>query len=628
MTQKVYIDNTPVELAKEKYYAALDWKDVSETIPVIEASGRITAQAIFAKCSSPAHPCAAMDGIAVKAAKTKLANEREPLTLNRHQDFEWINTGNLIPEGFDSVIMIEDVIPAGNAQITILTPAISWQHIRQVGEDLVEGEMILPSGHQIQPQDLGALLSGGLSEVPVKRQRRIGILPTGNEIVQQLSEMRRGKIMDSTSPVLAALAKELGAQPHIYPAAPDDFDELKAAVLKGLSENDLLVTIAGSSTGSKDFTAKVIETEGQVVVHGVAMKPGKPTILGIIGGKPVIGLPGYPASSYLSFRNFAEPLLRGFQTPQINTVQAALTQRIVSSLKHEEHIRVTLGYINDQYIATPLSRQASSTMSLVKADGLLKIPRSSEGMESGTHAEIELYHAPEAIKEKLVLIGSHDLILDLIADKMPLGSAHVGSLGGVLAIKRRECHCASVHLLDEDTGVYNSYLKPQYFENDDVLLIEGVKRLQGIMTKPGNPKRIESVADLARDGIQIVNRQRGAGTRQLLDYELKKRGLSPNQINGYEREVNTHLAVAVTVKTDDADAGLGIYSAAAQMQLNFVPIGYESYDFLVRRESYADPRVQQLIRVLQSEAFKSELEAIGGYALESPGRIIFGGEGL
>lgn len=628
MTQKVYIDNTPVELAKEKYYTALDWKDVSETIPVIEASGRITAQAIFAKCSSPAHPCAAMDGIAVKASKTKLANEREPLTLNLHQDFEWINTGNLIPEGFDSVIMIEDVIPAGDVQINILTPAISWQHIRQVGEDLVEGEMILPSGHQIQPQDLGALLSGGLSEVPVKRQRRIGILPTGNEIVQQLSEMRKGKIMDSTSPVLAALSKELGAQPHIYPAAPDDFDELKAAVLKGLSENDLLVTIAGSSTGSKDFTAKVIETEGQVVVHGVAMKPGKPTILGIIGGKPVIGLPGYPASSYLAFRNFAEPLLRGFLTPQIKTVKAALTQRVVSSLKHEEHIRVTLGYINDQYIATPLSRQASSTMSLVKADGLLKIPRSSEGMESGTHAEIELYHAPEAIKEKLVLIGSHDLILDLIADKMPLGSAHVGSLGGVLAIKRRECHCASVHLLDEDTGIYNSYLKPQYFENDDVLLIEGVKRLQGIMTKPGNPKRIESVADLTRDGIQIVNRQRGAGTRQLLDYELKKRGLSPNQLNGYEREVNTHLAVAVTVKTDDADAGLGIYSAAAQMQLNFVPIGYESYDFLVRRESYEDPRVQQLIKVLQSEAFKSELEAIGGYALESPGRIIFGGEGL
>ncbi len=628
MTQKVYIDNTPVELAKEKYYTALNWNDVSETVTVFNAADRITTQAIFAKCSSPAHPCAAMDGIAVKACRTKSANEREPLTLNLHEDFKWINTGNLIPVGFNSVIMIEDVIPIEDNLISIIAPAIPWQHIRQVGEDLVEGEMILPSDHRIQPQDLGALLSGGLSDVPVKQQRRIGILPTGNEIVQQLSEMTKGKIMDSTSPVLAALSKELDAQSQIYPAAPDDFEQLRAAVLKGLSENDLLVTIAGSSTGSKDYTAKVIEAEGQVVVHGVAMKPGKPTILGIIGGKPVIGLPGYPASSYLAFRTFVEPLLRGFQSPPVKTVQAVLTQRVVSSLKHEEHIRVTLGYINDQYMVTPLSRQASSTMSLVKADGLLKIPRSSEGMESGTQAEIELYHEPEAIKEKLVLIGSHDLILDLIADKMPLGSAHVGSLGGVLAIKRRECHCASVHLLDEETGVYNTYLKPQYFENDEVLLIEGVKRLQGIMTKPGNPKNIESVADLTREDISIVNRQRGAGTRQLLDYELKKRDMSPKQLNGYEREVNTHLAVAVTVKTDDADAGLGIYSAAAQMKLDFVPIGYESYDFLIRRESYADSRVQQLIAVLQSEVFKTELEAIGGYALESPGRIIFGGEGL
>lgn len=628
MAQKVYIDNTPVDEAKEKYYSLLKRGNTTEWLPVAQASGRVTAEAVFAKCSSPAHPCAAMDGICVKAMKTKEANERQPLKLKIHEDFQWINTGNLLPVGFDSVIMIEDVIPLEQDWISIIAPAIPWQHIRQVGEDLVEGEMIVPSNHRIAPQDLGALLSGGLWQVPVKSKLRIGILPTGNEIVQELSQMGKGKIMDSTSPVLSALSAELGAIPKVYATAPDDYEALKKAVRTALSENDILVTIAGSSTGTKDFTAQVIASEGQVVVHGVAMKPGKPTILGMIDEKPVIGLPGYPASSYLSFRTFVEPLLSGFQEPSNKKVQAALTQRVVSSLKHEEQIRVTLGYINDQYIATPLSRQASSTMSFVKADGLLKIPRNSEGVESGTLVEIDLYHETDAIKNKLVSIGSHDLILDLIADQMPLTSAHVGSLGGVLSIKRRECHCASVHLLDEETGVYNQYLKDQYFQGEEVLLVEGVKRLQGIMVKEGNPKGIGSVEDFRRPDIAIINRQRGAGTRQLLDYEMKKSGLSTKEVNGYEREVNTHLAVAVTVKNDDADAGLGIYAAAAQMGLEFIPIGYESYDFLVRKEAYKDPRVQQLITVLQSEAFKNQLEAIGGYGIESPGRILFGGEGL
>lgn len=628
MTQKVYIDNTPVDEAKDKYYALIKNVRPTEWVPVTQAAGRVTAEAVFAHCSSPAHPCAAMDGICVRAAQTKEANERTPLKLTVQEEFMWINTGNLLPAGFDSVIMIEEVIPLDETTIKIITPAIPWQHIRQVGEDLVEGEMILPSGHKIAPQDLGALLSGGIYEIAVKSKIRMGILPTGNEIVQDLLQMTKGKIMDSTSPVLSAFAAELGAVPKIYKTAPDELEALRTAIRTALAENDILVTIAGSSTGSKDYTAHVIAQEGQVVVHGVAMKPGKPTILGLIDGKPIIGLPGYPASSYLAFRTFVEPLLMDMEVPKYSKATATLTQRVVSSLKHEELIRVTMGYINGQYIATPLSRQASSTMSLVKADGLLKIPRSSEGIDSGAEVEIDLYHDTHDIQKKLVLIGSHDLILDLIADKMPLTSAHAGSLGGVLAIKRKECHCATVHLLDEDTGIYNQYLKNQYFEGEDVLLIEGVKRLQGIMVKKGNPKGIQNIEDLTRSDVGVINRQRGAGTRQLLDYELKRLGLSPKSVNGYEREVNTHLAVAVTVKNDDADAGLGIFSAAIQMGLDFIPLAYESYDFLVRKTAYEDSRVQHLIQVLQSDAFKNQLEDIGGYALESPGRIIFGGEGL
>ena len=622
--RNIYISNTPVQEAIEVYKNALQRTASIEIVSVQEALFRITSEAVFAEMSSPHYHGAAMDGIAITASDTYGASEKTPKSLQEGVDFEYVNTGNPLPIHRDAVIMIEDVIEEESGKICILAPAYPWQHIRSVGEDFVQGEMLLPSHQVIRPIDLGALLQGGVEKIKVYSRPRIGILPTGVEIVQDLREVTYGKIMDSNSKVFEGLVIEAGGIPTVYPPAIDERKALKQAIIKGIEENDLLIINAGSSAGSKDFTVEIIRELGTVVVHGVALKPGKPTILGIIKGKGVIGIPGYPVSSYFSFETFARPILEwytGKKTKSTN-MEAILSQRVVSSVKHEELVRVTLGEVNKRMIATPLQRGAGATMSLVRADGILRIPRMTEGIEGGQKVQISLMKPLEDIRKRLVLIGSHDLILDLLADTMPLTSGHVGSLGGIMAMKRGECHLSPIHLLDEDTGEYNiSYIK-KYFSQGNMAMIKGVKRLQGLMVQKGNPKNIQGFRDLIREDVSYVNRQRGAGTRQLLEYELKKQQLDTAKIKGYSREMTTHMTVAVTICSKAADTGLGIFSAAQAMDLDFIPVGYEEYDFLVPFAYLEDRRIQTFIDLLQSQRFKDKLTAIGGYELYCPGEVL------
>jgi len=621
---KVYITNIPLEDALKTFLATLSNPVTSEIIGTHDAVFRKTSKAIFAKRSSPNDHCAAMDGIAVIAEHTHGATERNPLILKPSVDFEFVNTGNLMPEGKDAVIMIEDIVPQEDGTVQIIEAAYSWQHVRQVGEDIISGEMILPGMHQIRPLDLGALLSGGIGEVPVLKKLKVGILPTGNEIVQSIEALEKGKIIDSNSRVIEGLLLELGCEPTVYPTAVDDKAILTDAIRKGIQENDFFITIAGSSAGSKDFTVHIIEELGEVVIHGVAIKPGKPTILGNIEGKGIVGLPGYPVSAFFAFEKFVKPLIETwYRLPKShNTVNAILTQRIVSSVKNEELIRVTLGKVDGRWIATPLNRGAGATMSLVRADGILTIPRLSEGIESGDIVSIELMKHLEDIEQRLVVIGSHDILIDIIADKMPLSSAHVGSFGGLMAMRKNECHIAPIHLIDEKTGIYNHSSVQKMFPTGGMALIKGVNRLQGLMVKKGNPKGIVDFADLIREDVTFINRQRGAGTRQLLDFELAKRGIPTDEIEGYHRELTTHMAVAVAVLSGGTDVGLGIFAAAETMGLDFIPVGYEAYDFLVRNESLDEPLVKHFIEVLQSEPFHIKLKEIGGYISEQSGDII------
>ncbi|NLJ79356.1 MAG: molybdopterin biosynthesis protein, partial [Tissierellia bacterium] len=472
--RSTYIDNIDTDLAKKTYNEELNIVPQWEEIGVEDSLGRVTYYAIHARVSSPNYNAAAMDGIVVESIRTQGATESNPKILEEGEDFKYVNTGNVVEDPFDAVIMIEDVIDMGDGKIQILNAAHPWQHIRPIGEDIVATEMIVPSKHSIRPIDIGALISGGIERVQVYKKPSVGIIPTGTEIIDSLAELETGKIIDSNSRVFEALILEDGGIPKRYDTVVDDHELIKEAVLKGVRENDILIIGAGSSAGTKDYTVDVIEELGEVIVHGVAMKPGKPTILGIIEGKPVIGIPGYPVSAYIVFETFVRPLILefiGLKEEEDSFVKATTSKKITSTLKSRELVRVNLGYVDDKLIATPLSSGAGVTMSLVKADGIAVIPQSLEGVEAGNSIDVRLLKPMDRIRDTLVSIGSHDLIMDIIGDMMNLSSGHVGSMGGILAMKRGECHIAPIHLLDMDTGEYNIPYIKRYFPGQKMAII-------------------------------------------------------------------------------------------------------------------------------------------------------------
>lgn len=625
--RNIYISNIDLDEAINSYFSKINFSfDSCDEIEVYDCLDRVTIQPVFAKNSSPHYNSAAMDGIAVLSENTMGANEINPKTLILNKDFVYVNTGNVIGDDYNAVIMIEDVMELDNNQVQIISPAYPWQHIRPIGEDIVAGEMIIPANHKIRPMDIGALISGGISTLKVFKNPLVSIIPTGNEITENIDDIEKGKIIDTNSRVFENLVIKYGGIPNRYSPQEDDYESLKKTIYEASKNSDLVVVNAGTSAGSKDYMVKVIREIGEVVVHGIALKPGKPTILGLVNNKPVVGIPGYPVSAYIVFEEIAKRIMlkfSGLEKEEEDTYSAILSKRLVSSLKHKEVVRVNLGYVENKLVATPLTRGAGVTMSLVKADGLIEIPRNTEGIEVGSNVKVKLLKSMNKIKNSLVSIGSHDIVMDIIANKMNLSSGHVGSMGGVMAIKRNEAHIAPIHLLDANNGEYNiSYVK-KYFKDEEMALIKGVKRLQGFIVQKGNPKNIKSFKDLQRKDVCYINRQRGAGTRLLLDYNLGELNIDTNDIIGYEREMNTHMAVAVTVKSESADTGLGVMSVAKAMDLDFIPVGYESYDFLVRRSNLEDEKIKNFINILKSEDFKNQVEKLGGYGFDNIGEIVY-----
>lgn len=629
MQRNQYIDNIDVEQAKELYFQKLEIEASVEKIDVAESLNRIVYKAIYAKTSSPTYNAAAMDGIAVKSKDTVTAKESKPLPLKENVDYIYVNTGNPINEPYDSVIMIEDVMKKTDGQVEILAPSYPYQHVRQIGEDIVATEMILPSKHKIRPMDMGALISGGIEHVEVYKKPLVGIIPTGSEIVETISQVCEGKIIDSNSHVFKGLVETMGGEAKRYKPTEDDYERLKSIIQEAVRDNDIVLINAGSSAGTKDYTVDLIKELGQVFVHGVAMKPGKPTILGIIDGKPVIGIPGYPVSGFMVFDVFIKPLIHkylGSQDEINQTETATLSRRVVSSLKNKELIRVNLGFVDNRLIATPLAGGAGVSMSLVRADALGIIPRNVEGYEAGDKIRVELLKPLSKIKDTLVSIGSHDLVMDIMSDIMKLSSSHVGSMGGIMAIKRGEAHLAPIHLLDSETGEYNISYIQKYFPDQKMILIKGIQRKQGFMVEKTNPENIKGCKDLIRQGVSFANRQRGAGTRVLLDYQLQKQGIEAYDILGYKRELTTHMAVAAAVKSGSATTGLGILSAAKAMDLDFVPLSDEDYDFLIKEELYESQMIKDFIELIKSKEFQTRVKELGGYGFHKTGEIIRIGE--
>lgn len=630
----IYLEDKPREQAKTELLDAFTPTPEKEVIPTGSSLGRVTAEPIFANMSMPHYHASAMDGIAVNAEDTYGAHEQNPLRLKKGEQFSYVDTGNAIPSPFNAVIMIEHVDVIDDETIEIIQPATPWQHIRPIGEDITQEEMLFTQGHQLRPADLGALLAAQITHVPVIKKPSVTIIPTGNELVSADSKLSSGRIIEFNGTVFANYIQEWGGEPVLHDIVKDDPEEIKQALLQAAESSDIVIINAGSSAGSKDYTVHILEELGTVFTHGVATRPGKPVILGKMNDKIVVGLPGYPVSAYLALEWFIRPLICKYlqiPEPKRQTLLVKLGRRIVSTMGAEDFVRMNIGYVDGQFIANPLTRAAGVTMSLVRADGLLVVPPDQLGYEQGDIVEVELLKSLEEIKNAVVFSGSHDLTIDLLSSNlkkqrtdMKIVSSHVGSMAGLMAIKKGEAHVAGIHLLDPETKEYNiSYVK-KFLAGQDAVLYPFLKRTQGWMLPKGSPFDIGSVEDLVNKSKLFVNRQKGAGTRILFDLLIDEASLSPEQINGYDREMFSHLSVAAEVKGNRQAVGLGIYPAAKAMGLEFIPVADEAYDLLMSRAFYESSQGQWLISVIQSERFKAEIEAIGGYSIvEKPEPIYF-----
>jgi len=629
-----YLTNIPLEKARKDYLNLLEshgYGPRTEVIPVWDACGRVTARAVYAHICAPHYAASAMDGVAVSAKDTFGATETTPVTLSPGQ-FIVLDTGDPIPENCDAVIMVEDIVKNEDGTITIHASAAPWQHIRQIGEDICAGEMILPSHMEVSPSAIGAMIAGGVLEIEVIRKPKVGIIPTGDEIIPPCTDPKPGDILEFNGSIFSAMVRQWGAEAEVYPIVPDKFDQIKAMVEKASSECDLVILNAGSSAGREDFSTRVIREVGEVLYHGIAIKPGKPAILGCRGCVPILGVPGYPVSGIIVIEQLLKPLVDHWLKVPAQPAQyakAILTRPVVSGLKYQEFVRVRMGYVGDKLMASPLSRGSGVVSSFMKADGLLEVPQGVEGYEAGSEVDVRLLCRADKLENTLVVIGSHDPLLDELADMMHvengdvyMSSAHVGSMGGIMALRRGEAHAAGCHLLDTATGEYNLAFIRKYFPRGGVKLIRCVGRQQGMMVAKGNPLNIQKFSDIAKEGIRYVNRQKGSGTRILTDYLCRQEKLDTAAIYGYDREELTHTSVAAQIVSGSADAGMGIYSAAKLYELDFIPICIEEYDLLIPDHAWDTPMVQQMIATLKSNAFREKILALGGYTLENPGEII------
>jgi putative molybdopterin biosynthesis protein len=608
---------------------------LTEWLSAPDAVGRILAQPVFARLSAPNFHAAAMDGIAVKAEDTFGASESEPRPLTIGREAVPINTGHVLPPETNAVVMIEQVNDLGDGRVEIEAPAFPWQHVRRMGEDIVATELLFPRNHAVSAYCVGALLAGGIFEVEVYRRPRAMIIPTGSELVdwQQApaATPRPGQVLETNAYMLGKLMEASGGVFDRHDILVDDPAAIQEAITAAVEDGyDLVLTVGGSSAGSEDYTRSVIAALGEVLVHGVAIMPGKPVLIGAVQSTPVFGVPGYPVSAIIAFEQFVRPLVRRFiGQPDAAPERVAVrtTRKIPSKLGLEEFLRVKLGRVDGKLVAAPLPRGAGSITTITEADGLLRIPANTEGLIEGEETMAELIRPRSALEKTILIVGSHDNTLDILADEIrrgasgvTLSSSHVGSIGGLMAIKRGVCHLAGAHLLDTVDGSYNRTYVLKYLPDTDVRLVNLVLRDQGLLLPKGNPKNIGGLDDLGREDVRFINRQGGSGTRILLDYRLQQMGLEPTAISGYLDEEFTHMAVAVAVLSGTADVGLGIQAAARALDLDFIPVVTEQYDLVIPGRFFQLEGIQILLDTINSAHFKQRVAALGGYSTELTGR--------
>jgi putative molybdopterin biosynthesis protein len=653
----VYLHDIPLSQALERFQEALQAIGMGgvlgvEEIPLDEqAVGRVLAEPAWARMSSPHYHASAMDGFALRAREIAGAMPTAPVTLTVGEQSVYVDTGDPLPDWANTVVPIENIEALDGAGQPALDPRHPdfirvragqppWSYVRPLGEDIVATQLILPAGQVLRPVDLGALAAGGLTQVRASRKPRVAILPTGTELVPVGQPPKRGDIIEYNSIVLAGQVITWGGQSQRYPITADDYALIRERVQQAADVSDLVLLNAGSSAGSEDFSARIVTELGRLLVHGVAVRPGHPVILGLVRRSaqaaetlrevPIIGVPGYPVSAALTGEIFVEPMLARWLGRAPNdpvTIEATLTRKVTSPAGDDDYMRVVAGRVGEKLLAAPLSRGAGVITSLVRADGITILPRGVQGLEAGTKIKVRLYRAPQELERTIFAIGSHDMTLDLLAQYLAergrrLVSANVGSQGGLVALHRGEAHLAGSHLLDPKSGEYNLLYIRQYLPDIPVRLVTWVHREQGLLVARGNPKGIHSLRDLARPEITFINRQRGAGTRVLLDFELEKLGIAPGTIHGYEQEEFTHLAVAAAIASGRADCGLAVTAAARALELDFVPLFHERYDLVIPEQHLRGGLMDPLFELMQLPAFRQAVSAFPGYAVEEMGKVV------
>jgi putative molybdopterin biosynthesis protein len=659
----VYLHDIPLPEAQERLQSVLrsaglwDRLGVEKISLTEQAAGRVLAEPVWAKISSPHYHASAMDGFAVRSAATAEAMPNQPVTLvcmpfAANREAQYLDTGDPLPDWADAVIPVENVEaleqngklsadPRRPDAIRLRASVTPWSHVRPLGEDIVATQLVLPAGHVLRPVDLGAIAACGHIDLHVARKPRVAILPTGSELIPLGQPVKTGDIIEFNSLVLAAQVNLWGGEAQRFSITPDHFDAICQRVTETAADHDLILINAGSSAGSEDFSARVVEALGELLVHGVAVRPGHPVIIGMIDVRspasaeitrrvPIIGVPGYPVSAALTAEIFVEPLLArwlGRPPHEPVTVSASLTRKITSPAGDDDYVRMAVGFVGDKLLAAPLARGSGVITSLVRADGIAILPRGSQGLPAGSDVDIRLYRSPADLRRTIFAIGSHDMSLDLMAQYLAqrdrrLASANVGSLGGLIALRRGEAHLAGSHLLDPDTGVYNLTYIREYLPDTPVKVVALVDREQGLLVPRGNPGGILSLEDLTRPEVTFINRQRGAGTRVLLDYHLGRLGIAPRAIKGYNQEEYTHLAVAAAIASGRADCGLGIAAAAQALELDFVPLFQESYELVIPSEYFSDALLEPLFEVLDDPEFRQAVASLTGYGVSRMGTLV------
>ncbi len=638
VSEQPMVSDVPLDEALERWLSDLEFHRAKATLEsqsteVEQSLGRVTAEPVVARLSSPNYYAAATDGLALASHETLGASPESPVSLPIGRDLSFVDTGSPMPAGSDTVVPIFHLRLQGDQSVQVLKPSAPWRNVRPIGEDLAAGEVILPKGHRIRSLDLSALIAGGIRELKVQTEPRVHVLPVGESLVEPGRLPSLGQNVDHTSPFLTALARERELEARRFPAIPESLEALASALLEHSERCDLVVLCAGQERGTK-LLATALAQVGECTLHGVAVRPGHSVVLGFVGGVPVLGLSSHPVPAYLGFCLFGLPVFRasgrGREEPWPSE-SAQLAVGFESSDGVEEFLRVKMGVVDGRAVAVAEAGGHGTLMSLVRADGLIRVPPGVRELEEGSRVEVLRLRENVNLGAHLLVMGTHDMTYDLVRDhlyerypEVRFHTAAVGGKTGLQCLRNGHCHGAAVHLFDPETGKYNQPFLERWGWSEPVLVIRFLHRWLGLAVTPGNPLGIGGLEDLARPDVRFVNRQSGSGTRKLIDYEFQRLGVDTAAIAGYQLTAHTHMSVASAVKGGGADVGPTISTAARSLGLDFIPCVKECLDFVFPKRFLSLYPLRALLATIRSPEFRVNAEArFLDYDFQGTGELVW-----